>query len=170
MGLDMYLRAEVYVSGYAHMHDPAERERYDALVQMIGAGKLADPDSPSATVEVTVAYWRKSNQIHQWFVQNVQGGEDECRPHHVSRDQLVELRELCVKLLTVHDKDPGRAGKQAHEELPSQSGFFFGSTEYDEWYWGDLKHTVEMLDRVLEHSTELEDSYGMPSFVYQSSW
>ena len=45
--------------------------------------------------EHEVMYWRKANAIHKWFVDNVQGGEDDCREYPVSNDQLIELRDTC---------------------------------------------------------------------------
>lgn len=103
-----------------------------------------------------VGYWRKSNQIHNWFVDNVQGGEDECRPHLVSIDDLKKLRDLCNQVL----QDPSKAP----ELLPTLSGFFFGGTEYDEWYFNDLKETINIIDKALGSVSE-EDT-----FVYRSSW
>ena len=51
----------------------------------------------------------------------------------------------------------------AHEELPTQEGFFFGGTDYDEWYIQDLQDTVSIIDRVLKMDDEWD-------FEYQSSW
>jgi hypothetical protein len=48
-------------------------------------------------------------------------------------------------------------------DLEPTQGFFFGSYEKDEWYYQDLKNTVEGLERVLA----LPDEY---SFSYQASW
>lgn len=106
------------------------------------------------SVKAKAAYWRKANQIHAWFVDNVQGGEDECRPHYVSRDQLRELRDLCQQALDTEKP-----------LLEPRSGFFFGSTEIDEWYWEDLKNTVEMIDKALADFPE--DKWN---FEYRSSW
>jgi hypothetical protein len=106
-------------------------------------------------VEVCVGYWRKSNQIHQWFVDNCQGGVDDCREAHVSREQLVELRNLCEQVLLA----PATASKA----LPTTSGFFFGSTEYDEYYFSDLKDTIKIIDRALSVPQEWD-------FTYSSSW
>lgn len=102
-----------------------------------------------------VAYWRKANAVHAWFVDNVQGGQDECEPHRVTRVQLEELRDLCRDSL--ERRDPFG--------LQPRSGFFFGSTDIDEWYWKDLQDTVEMIDNSLS-DPRLEDL----EFVYQSSW
>jgi hypothetical protein len=47
--------------------------------------------------------------------------------------------------------------------LPSASGFFFGGTEYDEWYFKDISNTIVYLTEILED--ELADE-----FEYNASW
>lgn len=110
-----------------------------------------------ATVSVQVGYWRKENAIHRWFVDNVQDGEDNCAEYFVSREKLQELKELCEKVLADNSL--------ADEELPTADGFFFGSTDYDEWYFSGLRDTVEIVNTVLS-SPEYENW----EFYYQSSW
>jgi len=46
--------------------------------------------------------------------------------------------------------------------LPNQSGFFFGSTDYDEWYLRDIEATIEGLE------IALKDNDG--DFYYSASW
>lgn len=101
-----------------------------------------------------VAYWRKANAIHAWFVDNVQGGEDDCATYDVSADQLREL-------LADTDKVLGNPSL-APTVLPTQSGFFFGPTDYDEYYFESLRYTKTTLEGVLTD----EDGY----FQYFSSW
>lgn len=44
-----------------------------------------------------VGYWRKANHIHNWFVENVQDGEDDCRYHgEVTKEDLEELLVSCL--------------------------------------------------------------------------
>ena len=50
----------------------------------------------------------------------------------------------------------------AHEELPTQEGFFLGGTDYDEWYIQDLQDSVD-------HRPCHEDRRRV-GFEYQSSW
>jgi hypothetical protein len=88
-------------------------------------------------------------------VDNCQGGEDDCRESYVDREKVVELLSLCKQVLADHSK--------ADELLPSQEGFFFGSTEYGEWYFQDLEDTVSILENCLTMSDDW-------SFYYQSSW
>jgi hypothetical protein len=102
-----------------------------------------------------VGQWRKSNQIHAYFVDNCQGGEDDCRESYVDREKVEELLDLCKKVLADHSL--------AEELLPAQSGFFFGSTDYNEWYFSDLEDTVS----ILENCLTMDESW---SFYYQSSW
>lgn len=103
-----------------------------------------------------VAYWRKANQIHAWFVNYIQDGEDDCGSYQVTPAQLEYLITDCKTALSGHSK--------AESILPSQAGFFFGSTNYDEGYFEDLEDTVKMLQTVL---LELKDGEEL---FYQSSW
>ena len=53
----------------------------------------------------------------------------------------------------------------AAEYLPTQSGFFFGSTDYDQWYMEDIESTIEILTNVLK-----ETDFDNQMVVYTSSW
>lgn len=154
MGLDMYLYASKYTSP-AEWRPEDERKKFKEILKAIDGEKFVDTDLPSVTIDLKVGYWRKANQIHQWFVDNVQDGNDNCAEYYVDRDKLIELRELCK--LALKDKD------KAEELLPTQSGFFFGSTEIDEWYWQDVNATIKIINRCLE----MPDTW---TFKYQSSW
>ena len=154
MGLDMYLRAKQYYSP-AEYRGEENNKKFEELKELGGLGDYLDEYLPSISLDASVGYWRKANHIHRWFVENVQGGEDECQEHYVERSQLVELKGLCAWVLD----DPEKASKT----LPTQSGFFFGGEEYDEWYLSSLKETVEMIDKCLKMPDEWE-------FYYQSSW
>lgn len=112
-------------------------------------------------LEVQVAYWRKCNQIHNWFVNENQGGEDVSgKWFSVDREKLVRLLKLCKKVLKLNNPE------DAEELLPTVEGFFFGDTDYDEFYFGDLESTVEQLEKILEnpHLSHCND------FDYMASW
>lgn len=152
MGLDMYLKAEKYISGYS---EPGKKT-YGKIVRAAGF-KLSEMDkyTPSLTVQFTIMYWRKANQIHSWFVQNVQNGVDECQLSLVSRQQLTALRDLCVEAIKTKNSSL----------LEPRSGFFFGSTDIDEYYWADLKNTATKLTRILDNK-----KFEGCDFYYRSSW
>jgi hypothetical protein len=109
-----------------------------------------------AEVKLQIAYWRKANAIHKYFVDNCANGKDECQDTYVEREQLEDLLNRCKTILEDHSK--------AEELLPSQSGFFFGSTDYDEWYFHDLEQTVPVLEKILKESPEDWE------FEYKASW
>ena len=69
--------------------------------------------------------------IHKWFVDHVQEGEDDCKQYYVSREQLKELLGTCKLVIENHEL--------AGELLPTQDGFFFGSTEYDDEYFKNVE-------------------------------
>ena len=145
MGLDMYLYARQFAfNGFKN------QDLYNKLVQE------APFALDTATLQVQVAYWRKSNQIHAWFVKHVQGGVDNCEEYLVTRDQLQLLVDNCKLVLMNREEAPNL--------LPPQEGFFFGSYEYDEFYWQDIQDTIDQLEKVLNEYPEDWD------FQYQSSW
>lgn len=136
-----------------------------------------------------IGYWRKANQIHDWFVNHVQDGEDDCHYHNeVTKEILEELLDTCETVLASCElvdgkiqngerlengkwipimedgkyvKDPSIAMKL----LPTTSGFFFGDTNYDEWYVDDIKSTIDIITQALE-TTDFEKEM----IYYVSSW
>lgn len=135
-----------------------------------------------------LAYWRKANQIHKWFVDNVQGGVDDCKYYQVKKENIEELRNICNTILekAIIKKGKVKSGdrltengwepiyedgeviinKELCEELlPTVDGFFFGSQEYNNYYLEDIEKTVDILSDVLKTvDFENEEVY------YTSSW
>lgn len=154
MGLDMYLSAHKYVGNW-NLDNHEEKDQYAVITKAVGLEGFVCEGSPHLTVAVTVAYWRKANAIHLWFVDNIQDGHDDCQESYVSREQLEELRDLCYKAIA--NKDP--------DVLPPTDGFFFEGTEIDEYYWQDLKETAAIIDRLLA-----DERFKDWDFHYRASW
>lgn len=108
-----------------------------------------------------IGSWRKANHIHKWFVDHVQGGEDNCEKYEITKDDLLNLKATCEKVLNLKWKTP----KRLEKILPTQGGFFFGSTAYGEDYLSDVEETIKIINNVLE-TTDFEKEL----VVYQSSW
>ena len=53
----------------------------------------------------------------------------------------------------------------AEEYLPTQEGFFFGGTRYDEYYLENIKDTIEILTKVLDETDFINEA-----ILYTSSW
>ena len=90
-----------------------------------------------------LVYWRKANQIREWFVNNLENFQDEGETE-VTEQNIRDLLEVCKEVQANHDK--------ASELLPVSEGFFFGSDEYDEWYFEQINETIEELEQVLENT------------------
>lgn len=182
MGLDMYLTKKTYIKNWDHMKDS---ERHTVTI----TGPAASQIKPEriAYIEEEVAYWRKANHIHAFFVANAQDGKDDCGSYYVSRYLLERLVDVCKKVISESvlvdaavqrgarlGPDTGgewvpvlEDGKQvenfylAKALLPRTDGFFFGSGDYDEYYIQDCEDTVRMLQPLLREDGE---------FYYRSSW
>ena len=146
MGLDMWLTGKKFFWGEK---DIKKEDKINALFPKI--------KYKIYRVEFSIMCWRKVNAIHNWFVENVQYGNDDCKSHYVSIEQLKELKSVIDKVI----KD----NKLAEELLPTTSGFFFGGTEYDKYYFDELKKTSKKLKALLKDKN-VKDM----DFYYNSSW
>lgn len=158
----MYLTKRTYVRNSTYRPNPEK----EYAITVTRGGKPFTAIKPERVTYVIekIMYWRKANAIHGWFVQNCQGGRDECQETEVSADDLAKLRDTVAAILTTDD--PAARDALARETLPPKDGFFFGSTEIDEDYYQDLRDTHTALFNALN---ELE--YGVDAyFYYQSSW
>jgi len=151
MGLDMYLTAKKYLSDYT----PAEKDVKDQISEIYHPMFKAGMKVKEISFEAM--YWRKANAIHKWFVDKCQDGVDECQETYVDVARLKELVDTCKIVLADKEK--------ANTLLPPQSGFFFGSTDIDQYYIDDLQDTVDRLGDLL-NMPNVEQF----SFFYQSSW
>lgn len=164
MGLDMYLTRETWIS---------PNRKNDAVDVSIFPWIKANQ---VFTITERVIYWRKANHVHAWFVNNIQHGEDNCQKSTVDMGDLIQLRDTCLTVM--NDKS------RAEELLPPQAGFFFGSTDIDEYYFGDVQMTLDSLNKIIEeHDTflstraevarQIDEDFFRPSYVqyaYQASW
>lgn len=151
MGLDMYLNARHYV-GANYDHNNVQLH-----IDLQMGGKPYPIDVKNVTyIETQVGYWRKANQIHQWFVNNVQAGEDDCGSYDVDPDTLKSLFDLCKEIIQDQTK--------AEELLPTARGFFFGGEEYNEWYFQDIEETIKILKPLMKNNAFQGD------LQYHSSW
>lgn len=158
MGLDMYL------TKHSNIGAEYDFNEITGQVRLLKAGKkLPIKMKRIEVITESVGYWRKANQIHKWFVDNVQDGNDDCNKYEVGIDKLKMLVEICKRIKKDHSL--------AEELLPSQRGFYFGSTEYDEYYYQDIDNTIKQLEPLIKEYDEYpEDSWCKPTFYYQSSW
>jgi hypothetical protein len=151
MGLDMYLEKRTDVRQWNFQK---EEDQFEVVVKKGGVTYPKINPKNVTTIVEELGYWRKANQIHRWFVENVQDGVDNCGEYFVSKADLQSLLDVCLAVKLDHS--------QAEELLPSASGFFFGNTDYDEWYYNDIDHTIVILKEALTDDNA--------SYYYSSSW
>lgn len=162
----MYLtkRKNFYRPTYADLQ--FEPDKGNFYIQKSESVRIENPES--IVVDYELIYWRKANMIHQWFVDHIQEGEDDCGEYSVSLEELEELLNICNKVL--------ENSELANELLPTKKGFFFGDTDYGENYFEDIKYTVDKLkEAIADFKSELDalDKYTVPveiDMIYSSSW
>jgi hypothetical protein len=187
MGLDMYLNATRSFSGYDY-EGPERKKEFKQLMNSVGSEHWADRQSPYATVTFTVGYWRKMNAVHGWFARNC-GEPDNDVSMYVSKDDLIKLKNDCASALlkmptkvpvsigtavSIKTDNPFEAIKdlitaEAHsaefndsnddDPLRPTAGFFFGSTEKDDWYYDGLRETINIVDKALSLPDEWRFRY-----------
>lgn len=129
--------------------------------------------SSDITLSYNIAYWRKANAIHGWFVAECADGVDECQQIPVFRSDLVELNNLCKSVIN----DPSTALKTLpptrHPEAEvfdavrqGHSQLLFGYNNIDIYYFLHIKDTIAILDKILE----IIPDNNKWNFVYQASW
>lgn len=150
MGLDMYLEGRRYLSPTDEGTAPARKAVAAAIGFEPPASKPGgEPELMEVVaVSVRVGYWRKSYPLHQWFVDNVQEGHDDCRPAYVS-DSV--LRELQARLEQVRS-----APESVSEHFVVEEGEALDEDEID-----------FALD-VLSHARRLQEAGW--DLYYRSSW
>ena len=104
------------------------------------------------TGEVRLVHsWRKANQIRQWFVTRFDQDDDAQLKITLTGDDIDAL---------ISDIEQGLGDKQlAPNLLPTSSGFFFGSTDYDTYYFGELKDTLQYLKNDFEYDFDNEQLF-----------
>lgn len=109
-----------------------------------------------------VAYWRKFNALHGYIVRTFAAGVDECQEITIGgADRLmtvINALEDTFDRLKLNDYDD--------EYLPVHpvGGFFFGSTEVDEWFVSDVSKAIDTLQCIYDSMTDDD------LLVYQASW
>lgn len=86
-------------------------------------------------------YYRKVNFLYEYFSERLT--DEQCI---VTKEDIEDIISRCESVLDDHSK--------AEELLPTCSGFFFGSTEYDEYYFGDVAQCLAACQNFLSGWTD----------------
>ena len=121
-------------------------EKQAKVEEEIGKWHETRPDTEDYGME-DIGYFRKVNFLVSFF-----GYEENCEDKEITIEEVTDLLERCREILKHNSK------AKAQALLPTQSGFFFGSTDYDKWYFGDVKEVRDwckgIIASVKDHPTE----------------
>lgn len=87
-----------------------------------------------------IGYFRKVNFLVQFF-EDAGHEIENCVPIIVSKEDAYSLKECCEQVLEDHNL--------ASTHLPTCSGFFFGSTDYDKHYFEDVERVLDFCNEIL---------------------
>ena len=144
MGLDIYFhktkrsnwnKIKKEIDAFNALPEEEKNERYH---------KEEYPDKGFEPEEI--GYFRKVNFLMQFF-----DYEGNCEYKVIDRSELEELQSRCNRVLN-HKDDKELAASL----LPPQAGFFFGNTDINEYYYGDVKEVRDWVDKVLEELADDE--------------
>lgn len=106
---------------------------------------------------VEVAYWRKHNALHG-FLNSLQPQDiEDLEIVPLSKDNLEEILDLS-KAIMRKDLDPELS-------MPTFGGFFFGTYEYDDWYYNRTQDTIDQIEKILK-----ETDFEKQAIYYQAWW
>ena len=176
MGLDMYLNVEFEAPAYERTDDSCnEAESFKDTVDALGlpSSFKAETEFRWYTVRLPYAYWRKDNAVHKYIVDNFANGKDECQEIELTTEGVKEFVEVLKKVIATEGKEKDLTCRKL---LPTASGCFFGSTDYDDWYFNGLKYTLERFESLLKYTKEVSDPAKWDSpkkikrVIYEASW
>lgn len=120
------------------------RNGYDWMIHPFTKGVLDLPEleelvkkEVESHYEPYDAYFRKVNFLFKYY-------EDRGKMYDqwyafTDADDIDDIIDKCERVLKDHSL--------AHSLLPTQSGFFFGSTDYDDWYFSDVKDCLKQMKK-----------------------
>lgn len=153
MGLDMYLYASKYESKSLY-RGGNEKGFYPENLKDF-QDDMIERNIISKETKYMVGYWRKFNALHNYIVKTFNDEVDDCKPIYLSPSDIDNILNTLRKARDNKDK--------VNEILPTSSGFFFGSQDYDEWYWRDVEYSI----RLFEELIKVKDEYEI---YYEASW
>lgn len=105
-----------------------------------------------------IGYFRKVNFLVAFFEKKGFATAEQTSLQ-INKQDAEELLDLCNQVLADSSK--------AEELLPTMAGFFFGSTDYDKYYFQDVE---EVRDWIVSDLLPAFDSLGDNDYIEFSTW
>lgn len=164
MGLDMYFyaRKNTYesFSRWDRERDPNAEDKTNYPRDLnVFAAYIAEHNFKSCDIiqKYQIGYFRKFNALHQYIVDQAADGEDNCQVIFLDKEDVEKLYNIMCEILKDNTKAP--------ELLPTAEGFFFGSTQYDDWYFQNVENARDLFNMILQNF-----NFEEYELAYQASW
>lgn len=108
-----------------------------------------------------VAYFRKYNFLIPAMEKILETKIENGQFYNVDEEVIKKLRDRCKLVMENHD--------YAKELLPTTEGFFFGNTDYDEYYFNDVEQVYNECNKMLENMSKSDESENQ-DFVFCVDW
>jgi hypothetical protein len=149
MGLDMYLTKKTYVENWPHM---SYEEKYEIIIKKGGEiNKDIQPERITYIIE-NIAYWRKANAIHKWFVDNIQDGVDDCKEYYININDIKKLIDVCkqVKESLEFSYDSGNVSIELSEDEENPDFVYYknAQAEWSESFTNEVP--IELTEKEVE--------------------
>lgn len=109
-------------------------------------------------VERELGYFRKVNFLVKYFTDLGFDVEHQI-PFEITIEDIEVLLKRCKQVLKDH--------KLAPTLLPTMEGFFFGNTDYDEYYYQDIKEVRNFIEKdLIPEMKKLKDNES----IYFETW
>jgi homospermidine synthase len=156
MGLEMSLIKRTYVRHWNFLNDKSLviETRNDEKTKI-------KPERVSHITEI-IFEWDLANQLHNWFLNRLNEGEDNGEDLYVNTKDLEDLLDLCKRV--------NENNNLAEQLLPTLEGPYFGETDYDEYYFEVIETTITYLEDLLLELSEDQFVDGFSQLIYTSSW
>lgn len=163
MGLDMYFFAKkTTYKSFSKWDEPdrANEVNYPEDLKTF-SDYIYDRNFKSVQTETIyqIGYFRKFNALHSYIVKTFADGVDNCQAILLHKEDVEQIKKVLDDVLKANTVE------KAKELLPTQSGFFFGGTDYDEFYFEEVKDAADLMQSFL-------DNFDFESYqlIYQASW
>lgn len=106
-----------------------------------------------------IAYFRKINFLVDYFENYVEYEIENLRYVDIDEESVIELINRCQQVLEDHSL--------AKDLLPTKEGFYFGSTEYDEYYFEDVEEVLNtMTNTILPEFEKLSEGESIKFMIW----
>jgi len=162
MGLDMYFEARTSkfnsFSRWDLQEGKMDKTKYPKDLTTFGEYIMGNNYKSHSTEEYyQIGYFRKFNALHNWIVKHLANDVDECQRIYIEENEAEGLLKILKEVQADHTL--------ADQLLPTADGCFFGSLQYDEWYFNDVDRAVELFDTIINNF-----NFGKYDLIYQASW